>query len=419
MSSTKQNKFLVDCNSFYVSCERVFNPKLWGKPVVVLSNNDGCVVARSKEAKALGIPMGAPAYQYKKLFHEKNVFVYSSNYTLYGDLSHRVMQVLAQFSPHMEIYSIDEAFLEIETADPLALGFEIKSRVWKWTGIPVSVGISSTKTLAKVANHIAKKGSGANLLNQIDSTLATFPLGDIWGIGRRLSSRLQQRGILTPLELKNADSGWIRKCFSTTLLKTALELRGISCLKIEETTAPRKSITCSRSFSSPVETLKALEEALSSYTARAAEKLRAQESLASYLTVFLSTSPFIQMPYSNSATILLPAPNDHTPTLITYAKMCLRGIFREGYLYKKVGVLFTDLSSKACYQQDLFYHPSPRQTQAMQALDRINAAYGKPALQFAAEGIEKPWKMRRMHTSQHFSTSWKELLTIPLQKPRI
>ena len=415
MSSTKPSKFLVDCNSFYVSCERVFNPKLWGKPVVVLSNNDGCVVARSKEAKVLGIPMGAPAYQFQKLFNEQNVFVYSSNYTLYGDLSHRVMHVLSQFSPHMEIYSIDEAFLEIDTEDPLALGFEIKQRVWKWTGIPVSVGISSTKTLAKMANHIAKKGSGAHFLEQIDTTLATFPLDDIWGIGRRLSKRLCERGIHTPLQLKNAPDAWIRKCFSTTLLKTAFELRGISCLEIEEVDAPRKSITCSRSFSTPVTTLQSLEEALSSYTARAAEKMRTQESHASYLTVFLMTSPFIRTSYSNSATVALPASTDYTPTLIAYAKLCLRGIFRKGYPYKKVGILFTGISSKTSYQPDLFFHPSPRQIQTMQVLDQINATYGKTALQFAAEGIEKPWKMRRMHTSQRFSTNWKELLTISLR----
>ncbi len=410
--------FLVDCNSFYVSCERVFNPALLKKPVVVLSNNDGCVVARSNEAKRLGIPMGAPAFQYKRLFDEKNVFVYSSNYTLYGDMSQRVMQVLEQFSPKIEIYSIDKAFLAIAAKDPLAVAREIRKRVLQWTGIPVSVGIGKTKTLAKVANHIAKKEEthkGAFLLQsdrETDRVLAKFPLDGIWGIGRRLSRRLKGLGILTPLQFKNANNEWIRKCFSTTLLKTALELRGISCLQLEEAYAPRKSITCSRSFGTTVTELKGLEEAVSSYTARAAEKLREQESLAGHLTVFLTTSPFIANPYANSATLSLPEATDYTPHLIAKAKLGLQGIFRSGYEYKKAGVIFTDLSPKTCYQRDLFFRTSPAHDKAMRVLDRINASHGKAALQFAAEGLEKPWKMRRTHTSAHFTTNWKQLLTI-------
>lgn len=420
MSSTSPAElfFLIDCNSFFVSCERVFNPKLWGKPVVVLSSNDGCVVARSKEAKKLGIPMGAPAFQYKQLFQDRGVFVYSSNFTLYGDISQRVMQVLQQFSADYEIYSIDEAFLSIATDDPLSIAREIRARVLRWTGIPVSVGIAPTKTLAKVANHIAKKDEkqqGVFLLNdpkEIDCTLAQFPLGDIWGIGRNLSRRLKGHGIFTPLQFKNCSDTWIQKSFSVVLLKTALELRGVSCLPLDEVEAPNKSITCSRSFGAPVTTLFQLEEAISSYTARAAEKLREQDLCARYLTVYLTTSPFIEDPYSNSATASIPEPTDYTPQLITTAKKCLQGIFRDGYSYKKVGVILNDLTLKTAHQLDLFSPPTPNRGRAMDILDQINGAYGRNALQFAAEGIEKPWKMKRCHTSARFTTHWDELLTV-------
>lgn len=422
MSSTNRDElfFLVDCNSFFVSCERVFNPKLLGKPVVVLSSNDGCVVARSKEAKLLGIPMGAPAFEYKKLFKDRGVFVYSSNFTLYGDLSQRVMEVLQQFSPDYEIYSIDEAFLVIAAEDPLSIAREMRQRVLRWTGIPVSVGIAPTKTLAKVANHIAKKvekHEGVYLLNdpqQIDRTLADFPLDDIWGIGRNLSRRLRGHGIFTPLQFKNSSDSWIQKCYSVVLLKTALELRGISCLPLEEVEEPNKSITCSRSFGTPVTTLEQLEEAISNYTARAAEKLRQQELCAGYLTVYLTTSPFIENPYSNSASISLPEPTDYTPHLISLSKRGIQAIFRSGCSYKKVGVILDDLSLKTFHQLDLFSVPSPDRSKAMEVLDEINGAYGRNALQFAAEGIEKPWKMRRSHTSARFSTHWKELLKVKI-----
>ncbi|MDN3506724.1 MAG: Y-family DNA polymerase [Simkaniaceae bacterium] len=414
MSSTKPNEcfFLIDCNSFFVSCERVFNPKLWKRPVVVLSNNDGCVVARSREAKALGIPMGAPAFKYDKLFNQQGVFVYSSNYTLYGDMSHRVMQVLEQFSSEMEVYSIDEAFLIVDDTDPITLAREIRRRVYRWTGIPVSVGIGKTKTLAKVANHIAKKKQEHKgvFLFESDQDLARFPLEDIWGIGRRLAPRLKGRGILTPLQLKMAPNEWIRKHFSVTLLKTVLELRGTPCLKLEEVYAKKKSITCSRSFGTPITELKELEEAASSYIARAAEKLRRQGSLAEHLTVYLCTSFFIENPYSNSASASFPLATDYTPDLITAAKSLLKAIYRPGYAYKKVGVIFNDLSNSC--QQDLFCKRGPFHTKSMQVLDQINASYGKTTLQFAAEGIEKPWKMRREQTSSHFTTNWDQLLSI-------
>lgn len=420
MSSTEPDDlfFLIDCNSFFVSCERVFNPALLNKPVVVLSNNDGCVVARSNEAKQLGIPMGAPAFQYEKLFHEKNVQVYSSNYTLYGDMSQRVMQILEQFSPRLEIYSIDEAFLITSVNDPLPFALEIRKKILRWTGIPVSIGIASTKTLAKLANRIAKKNEehrGAFWLREereIDRVLANAPLDDIWGIGRQLTQRLKENGIHTPFALKQASNDWIRRLFSVTLLKTALELRGTSCLGLEEVYAPRKSVTCSRSFGKTTAALTELQEAIASYTASAAETLREERSLAGYLTVFLYTSPFIRSPYANSATLRLPEPTDYTPRLIAHAKLCLQQIFRPGYEYKKTGVIFTELCPKTCFQGDLFSLYNPMQDKAMHVLDQINTSLGKNAVQFAAEGIQKKWKMRRGRTSLRFTTNWKELLTI-------
>jgi DNA polymerase V len=420
MSSTKRAKlfFLVDCNSFYVSCERVFNPKLLKRPVVVLSNNDGCVVARSKEAKELGISMGAPAFQCKDFFNRHSVAVYSSNYTLYGDLSHRVMQVLSQFSPEIEIYSIDEAFLSIQVEDPLLLGREIRARVAKWTGIPVSVGIARTKTLAKVANHTAKKveshGGVFSLEDEraVDPILARTPIEEIWGVGRRLTKRLQAERIHSALDLKKAPEAWVQKRFSVTLLKTVLELQGTSCLALEEAPAPKQSLTRSRSFGTPVKELHDLEEALASYIAEAAVKLREQHSLTAHLTVFLMTSPFIETPYSNSLTTQLPEPTDYTPFLIWQGKRCLHTLFRKGYLYKKVGVIFHNLSPKGCCARDLFSQASPTQSEAMYALDQINASFGKKALQFAAEGMTKPWKMRRSQTSAKFTTCWEELLEI-------
>lgn len=421
MSSTKRDDrfFLVDCNSFYVSCERVFNPRLARKPVVVLSNNDGCVIARSHEAKQVGIPMGAPAFQYETLFREKGVFVYSSNYTLYGDMSHRVMQVLSQFSDRLQIYSIDEAFLLSNEEDPLKLAREIRARVLKWTGIPVSIGIGHTKTLAKVANHVAKKNPNLEGVfsleteSEIDQILSTIALDDIWGIGRRLSTRLKGLGILTPLQFKNASSDWIKRRFSVTLLKTALELSGISCLSLEEEEAPRKSITCSRSFGRTVFEKEILCEALASYTAKAAEKLRKNHALAGYLTVFLNTSPFAPEPYANSASLSLAEPTDYTPHLITQAKRCLHALYRPGYEYKKTGVIFTDLSSKDAFQRDLFSTPSSHRADTMAILDQINAKFGKHTLCFAAEGRRKAsWQIQRRLLSAPFTTNWNQLLKV-------
>lgn len=428
MSSTKPHKplfALIDCNNFYASCERVFNPKLIGKPIVVLSNNDGCVVARSNEAKALDIPMGAPFFQYKDLFKKHNVIVFSSNYTLYGQMSQRVMLTLEQFSPDMEIYSIDEAFLSLVDEPSLsAYARQIKQTVYQWTGIPVSIGIASTKTLAKVANRHAKKNiprEGCFILNDDnirERMLKDLDVKDVWGIGYQISAFLYRNGIRTAWELTCMDDQWIKKNLSVVGLRTVWELRGISCLALEEAPQPKKSIVCSRSFGSAVYTEADLAEALSSYVALAAEKLRRQESLAGYLDVFLNTSRFKEEEYySNSVLVTLPIPSDYTPNLISYAKYGLSKIYRNGFAYKKVGILLGDIVSNRAIQQDLFVEnraPDKRHQILMQLMDKTNTKYGKDTLKLAAQGINQSWKMRRDRCTKHFTTSWDDLLQIKI-----
>lgn len=419
MSSTKRsNYFLVDCNQFFVSCEQLFNPTLRKKPVVVLSNNDGIVVARSQEAKALGIPMGAASFQYADLFKAQKVHVLSSNYALYGDMSQRVMHVLSQFSPHMQEYSIDEAFLRIKDMNPMAIAKEIKSTVLKWTGIPVSIGIGSTKTLSKVANDIAKKKEGIFMFSDpahTDATLENLNVEEIWGIGKQLSAALKESGIRNARALKDAPDDWIKKRFSIALLRTAYELKGLSCLSFNELPVPRKSITHSRSFGKAVTKLKEIEEALASYTASAAEKLREEALLPSFLTIFLMTSALRKHAYSNSCTISLEEPTAFTPKLIDTAKKALGKIFKPSYIYKKVGIIMGDFIPHTNDQPDFFYSDekqTSKQKRAMQAIDLINRRFGDASVRFAAEGIHQHWKMKRGHVSPLFTTSWDELLKI-------
>lgn len=412
--------YLIDCNQFFVSCEQVFAPKLRGKPVVVLSNNDGCVVARSKEAKALGIPMGAPAFQYEQFFKNHAVHALSSNYALYGDMSQRVMHVLSRFSPQMQVYSIDEAFLKIRTEDPLACAKEIKSAVLQWTGIPVSVGIGTTKTLAKVANDIAKKKSREGIFAfqdavHTDAILLQLPIEEVWGIGKQLSLALRAASIPNAKALKDTEDGWLKSRFSVVLQRTACELRGTSCIPFHETPMPRKSVTCSRSFGKKVTELALIEEALATYVTTAAEKLRQEELLPSFITIFLMTSPFAPQPYHQSATIELREPTTFTPDLISIAKKALRKIFHKGYEYKKTGIVMGGLVPQKNYQPDLFSQQGPqreKKLRAMQTIDAVNERAGKSALRFAAEGIEQPWKMKRGNVSPRFTTSWEELLKI-------
>lgn len=421
MSSTKPNPknlfVLADCNNFYASCERVFEPKLIGKPIVVLSNNDGCVVARSKEAKALGIPMGAPLFEWKDVIERNRVVVRSSNYVLYGDMSQRVMDSLAQFSPEIEIYSIDEAFLTFPPDTPLETLLEIRKKVLQWTGIPISLGIAPTKTLAKLANEMAKGDVGAFSLADPQARpklLEKLPVGEVWGIGSRITNKLNGFGIWTVGDLIRADDEWIRRHFTVMLLRTVWELRGVSCLSLEEVSPAKKSIICSRSFGKTVRIYDEIAEALASYTARAAEKTRRQKSLVSYLEVFILTN--IHKPnqpyYSNKQMVVLPEPSAHTPTLIHYAKLSLQKIFREGLEYKKVGVVFGGLVPENSYQRDLFTKTPKKHGELMALLDKTNRRYGKKILKFAAEGIAQEWQMRAEQKSRCFTTRWEDLLNI-------
>lgn len=422
MSSTKPNNLplfaLIDCNNFYVSCERVFNPRLWNKPVVILSSNDGCVIARSNEAKALGIPMGAPAFQYDHLFKSHHVIVQSSNFTLYGDMSYRVMETLAQFSADMEIYSIDEAFLLLEKA---ADAQNIKKIVYQWTGIPVSVGIASTKTLAKLANRYAKKYLPLEPYFLLDESnraaiLKKFTVEDVWGIGRQISSSLRSRAIYTAWDLCQLDDAWIKKRFSVVVLRTVWELRGISCLPLQEVAASKKSIVCSRSFSSDITQKEELAEALSDFTARAAEKLRKQGSLASFVEVFLNTNRFKEGCYFNAAQVVLQQPTDYTPRLIHSAKNALHRIFKEGLAYKKIGVLLGGIISGRFHQQDFLYTEGPpleKQEKLMQLMDQTNAKYKKNMIRLAAQGVEGA-ASRRSCCSDRYTTNWDNILLIHL-----
>lgn len=408
---------LVDCNNFYVSCERLFNPKWENRPVVVLSNNDGCVVARSKEAKALGIPMGAPAFEYKHLFETQKVVVLSSNYTLYGDLSYRVMQILGECTSEIEIYSIDEAFLRLEHHQPEA----IRARIKQWVGIPVSIGVAATKTLAKAASEIAKKTtSGVFTINEEnrDQVLSEIPVEDVWGIGRRHAEKLNNVGIYTAKQFCDQEDEWIKKKFTVVGLRMAWELRGISCLEISEVSEKKKSIMSSRSFSILLENFEEVAEALSSYVATAAERLRNQESHACALEVFITTSPHNDKPYyANRIHLTFPEPTDYTPEMISWAKAGLKAIFKPGYFYKKAGVLLMDISDKNSYQPD-FFDPAPvsdKRKKLISLVDHLNRQSGKKTLSFAAEGQKAadPHRKRgRNSTTPHYTTAWQDLLTI-------
>ncbi len=417
---------LADCNNFYASCERVFAPALENQPIVVLSNNDGCVVARSNEAKTLGIPMGVPVFQVQNLIQAHQIRVYSSNYTLYGDMSRRVMETLCQFTPALEIYSIDEAFLDLTGCrgqDLTGYGRTIRNTVKKWTGIPVSIGIARTKTLAKLANRLAKKSAkAAGVLDLTDSpylplALENTEIQDIWGVGPGFAKRLRQAGIQTALQLRDADDGWVRKHLGVVGLRTVYELRGMSCYGLELSPPGKKNIVVSKSFGRKIETLEELSEAVAAYAARAAEKLRRQNSAAAALTVFVMTDLFRkdQTRYFNSRTIELPTPTSDTGELIRYALEAARKIYRKNCLFKKAGVMLNALTSTDHIQANLFDTiDRPRSRRLMDTLDRINACTSA-ALHYAAEGLAQPWKTRFQHCSAHYTTDWSQLPQVKIR----
>jgi DNA polymerase V len=414
---------LVDCNNFYASCERVFQPKLRGKPVVVLSNNDGCVIARSNEAKAIGIDMGAPWHLNKDKFRSMGVQVRSSNYTLYGDMSSRVMRTLAQFSSRLEIYSIDESFLGLEGFDDRLENHarEMRATVLQWTGIPVSVGIAPTKTLAKVANRSAKKdpcsGGVRVLMDQRDqeAVLAKLELTDIWGVARRLSARLNEIKIKTPLDLRDADPKLLRQRFGVVVERISAELGGLSCLELEEAAPDKKSIVASRSFGQPVTTIDEMREAITTYASRSAEKMRRQELATANLIVFVETNPFKKQDkqYRASQGVQLPIATSDTGKITAAAQRALTAIWKNGYRYKKGGVMLLDLTPAQYVQGSLFDEPDNETSKSrMKVLDLINRKYGRGTVIIGSNGLKQKWAMRRGHMSQRYTTSWQELLNV-------
>ncbi len=420
-----QTRFaIVDCNNFYASCERLFRPELRGKPVVVLSNNDGCIIARSNEAKALGIGMGTAYFKAKKFLKQHDVAVFSSNYALYGDLSSRVMDVLSQFAPRIEVYSIDEAFLDFEGFGQWDLhhhGKQICQTVEQWTGIPVSIGFGPTKTLAKLANRVSKKQADLqgvfnfNDAKDPDAVLANVAIGDIWGVGRKWAEKLQKQGIHTALDLKHCDAGTMKQRFNVVLARTVQELQGTPCIQLEEARADRQQVLCSRSFGVRVTEYKDMRAALTHFVSQAAEKLRKQALLANTISVHMSTSPFDDRReyYNNAATVKLMVPTDDTRKLTAAAQGLLETIYLDGHSYQRAGVLLMDLTQPQYQQQDLFAATEhPRSDELMKAMDMINATMGNGTLRFAGEGFEAGWRMKQRLRSPRYTTQFSELRTV-------
>ena len=415
---------LVDCNNFYVSCERVFRPGLNGRPVVVLSNNDGCVIARSEEAKALGIPMGLPFFRLREQFPDPSLEIYSSNYALYGDMSHRVMAMLQQFSPDIEVYSIDEAFLNLADCgdgDLTAYAQRIRRAVRQGAGIPIAIGVGATKTLAKLANRLSKQWRDANGVvdltasPDLDSLLKAVAVKDIWGIGRSYARRLQAYGIENARDLRNADDRWIRRYLGVVGVRIVWELRGICCLPLQRQAPPRKSAMASRSFGRPVTTLTEMREAVAAYTSRAAEKLRRQGLAAGALTVFVMTNPFNadEPQYANDIIITLPVASNDTAELIAYALAGVEHVFQTGYRYKKAGVRLTELTPEHQRQMHLFDARDRERAQTLMAtIDEINTQVGSGAIQYAVAGLQPGWQMRRSRMSPRYTTKWEELAVV-------
>ena len=410
---------LVDCNNFFVSCERLFNPKLSNVPVIVLSSNDGCAVSRSNEAKALGIPMGAPYFKYKDIIEKHNVQTFSSNFELYGDMSHRIMTTLNQFAPRVEIYSIDEAFLHLKGIKDLhAHGENIRTTVGKWTGIPVSVGIAPTKTLAKIAGDFSKKKGAVVVLDTEEKrryVLATTQIEDIWGIGRKLAPSLRLAGIGNALQLTQAKDGWIRQKYSVTMLKKVKELRGIPCYSEDSVPADKKAITVSRSFGKPITTIEPLKEAVASFIAKGASKLRKQNSVARVLYVYIRTNKhaFRGRYYSNYITRELPYHTDDTQDLMRRAHEILQEMFIPNLRYKKAGIMLMDFSPKGKEQRALFDTRNSvdreRNERLQKAIDTINHTLKKEAVIYGAQGLDAKWKSKSDRCSPRYTTKWDDI----------
>jgi len=414
---------LIDCNNFYASCERVFRPDLNGKAVVILSNNDGCIIARSNEAKALGIPMGAPAFKWKEVLEKNKVHVYSSNYALYGDLSSRVMNILARFSPDIEIYSIDEAFLQFtgfEHFDLLNYGNQIRTTVVKSTGIPISVGFAPTKVLAKVANRIAKKfPEKTNGVYCIDSeekrikALKWLAVEDIWGIGPSYSKRLKLHKINTAYDFVNAPNEWVRKEFSVVGLRLKRELEGKSSLSLEQSSS-KKAIATTRSFEKMYTQFEELRERVSTFAVSCSEKLRRQKSHCSMLMVFVHTNSHRkeQAQYSRNIMVKAVYPTNSSIDLVRLATAGLKKIYKEGYHYKKAGVIVMGLTPEHTKQFTLFNEDHPKHPVLMQTIDRLNQKIGKQKIKLACQDLGRTWKMNQEKLSPRYTTNLSEILAI-------
>ena len=424
MTAANRSIALIDCNNFYVSCERVFNPALKRKPIIVLSNNDGCVIARSQEVKDLGIKMGVPWFKVQNLARHHKIIVFSSNYTLYADMSNRVMRIISEFAPNQEVYSIDECFLDLTGFNHFGLadyGQRIRSTINILVGLPVCVGVGASKTLAKLANHIAKKCSafdGVCNLNEItqgtlDSLFSKIEVGEVWGVGRRIEKKLAKLGVNTVFDLKQSSPQALRKQFSVLMERTIRELNGESCIPLEEIAPSKKQLVCSRGFGIPVSSLSELSEAVITYTTRVAEKLRRQRSVTAMVYVFIQTDPFKKQDqqYNPGRLIHLTNPTDDTRILINAVLTGLRSIYKPGFSYKKAGVLLDDLLPFNQHQKSLF---DDKEAQAcseflMQAIDEINDTMGSGTIKFLGEGLEKQWRAKAETKTRCYTTRIDEI----------
>lgn len=422
---------VIDCNNFFVSCERVFRPDLEKRPVVVLSNNDGCAISRSDEAKKLDIPMGAPAFKYKEVFEKHHVEVFSANFSLYGDISQRVMKTIAEEAQQMEIYSIDEAFIIYEGMTLSQIqdsAGKLRKKILRHVGIPVSIGIASTKTLAKAANEIAKHNSRSNInkdgvfaLESGDDyyELEKIPVGDIWGIGRKLSAFLNTHGIFTAAQLASCEDRWVKKYLTISGLKTVRELRGIESIGFEEVYPAKKSIISSKSFGQPVSSRQEMKEAVASFTTRAAEKLREEHEVTTHIGVAITTNYHNKQDkqYYESRSVRLLQPTSHTPELISAAVGIIDNIYKDGYRYKKATVFLFGLYDQDTIQQGLFANTTKweqskgmkKQQRLMQVVDTLNTDLGSGTVHFATEGVNRKWHQRRKKVSPRYTTKWEEL----------
>ena len=422
MLSMQQNNSrfaLIDCNNFYVSCERAFNPKLNHRPVVVLSNNDGCIISRSNEIKRLGVPMGAPVFKWQRLLDMHHTVTFSSNFALYGDISNRIMSLINRECSDMEVYSIDEAFVQLDNNATFNAG-RLQASILQSTSIPVSIGIGQTKTLAKIANYIAKKYPkhygifDISSVSNIDEVLMSISINDVWGIGKSTSKLLNRYGVTNSMQLRDLSDVWVRNNLNINCLRTIYELRGISCLPLEASTPQKKSIATTRSFGTPIKKLSTLEESISTYAVRATEKLRQQHSLAAGLIVFLRTNQFADgKQYHNTKSYIFDEPTDYTPIVIQTAVSCIRYLYKQEYEYKKAGVILFGITKNDHRQANMFLKTDHQHQQRISTtIDKINRKLGKDAIFFGKMGMKRDWRIFNNRMSKFYTTSTYDLLRV-------